>query len=138
MDLKQFVSTTLTQIVEGVEDAMISIAQMGNNAQVNPTIVNASDEKKITPASAVEFDVALTVTDEGKQSAGTKAGASVGILSVVSFRGSGSVENGETTTKASQNVSRVKFTVMLSQPGDVSEWAPQTYASPRGTNAWSA
>jgi hypothetical protein len=109
MDLKDFVSQTLIQIVEGVKEAE-SIVHI-DGAIVNPPF--AGDAKNIPRsgvyhtgmgglAQLVEFDAALTVTDETE----TKGG--IGIFGgVVNLGSSGESAN------TNVSVSRVKFLVPL-------------------------
>jgi hypothetical protein len=67
MDLKTFVTQSLTQIVEGLSAAQKQIAEMDVGAAVNPGVVDASAERKIGKASAVEFDVAVVASDESSE-----------------------------------------------------------------------
>ena len=109
MDLKEFVSETLQQIVSGVEDAQ---NKLGNSGQVNPKIWMAQREQaakhKILESSSgqwihlVNFDVAVTVT-EGK---GTKGGIGLVIGPVtLGSAGESKVE--------SASVSRIQFEVPI-------------------------
>ena len=112
MDLKSFVSQTLIQIVEGVNEAHSAVKAKG--ASVNPSF--AGDVKNLPKsgfyhigsgqlAQCVEFDVALTVSE------GTDTKGGIGVFSGVINLGS----SGQSTNE-SVSVSRVKFTVPLGLP----------------------
>jgi hypothetical protein len=111
MDLKEFVSQTLSQIIDGVTDAQDSVS--GKGGAINPHLhatheqlgkqgfLNTSEGL----AQIVEFDVALTVTE----GTGTKGG--IGMLA-------GAVNLGSSGESSAQNssVSRVRFSVPLRLP----------------------
>jgi len=122
MDLKTFVTETLVQIVAGVSDAAGQIAQLGTNAQVNPHVTSTSYETG--PARAVEFDVAITVSDESQSAGSSKAGGSLGILSVVGVKASAEIGENSGSTQRNEAVSRVKFSVQLSQPSNITRVNP--------------
>lgn len=115
MDLKNFVAETLVQIVEGVADAQKRIEALGVGAAVNAQYVHPGSRRIATPRP-VEFDVAVTVTDETASKAGV--GASAGFLSVVSARVDGKSETSDTVRN--EAVSRIQFSVNISQPADLS------------------
>jgi len=111
VDLKEFVSETLLQIVNGVADAQIQATTAG--ARVNPRLVGGQTHaaglgflaSSHGPAQIVQFDVALTV----KEGSGTKGGIGI-VAGIVSLGSSGqsSAEN--------SSISRVKFNVPLTLP----------------------
>lgn len=112
MDLKEFVSSVLTQIVDGVREA-----QSGRGIEsglINPNLFasqGALHEKGHLVSrhgqlvQNVEFDVALTV-NEGTQ---TKGGIGV-------FVGTVGLGSQGQSDKSASSVSRVKFSVPLSLP----------------------
>lgn len=113
MDLEQFVSTALTQIVRGVLSAQEKLKD--TRAYVNPglgtlppshgmsTVINA--DGSLQHLRDVEFDVALTVGD--KQ--GADGGAGIKVFGAqLGATGSVAYEN--------SSVSRVKFVVPLALP----------------------
>jgi hypothetical protein len=112
MDLKEFVSTVLTQIVEGVREA-----QSGRSAEsglINPRLSASQgvlqDKGHLVSRHGqllhnVEFDVALVV-NEGTQ---TKGGIGIFVGAV----GLGSQGQSE---KSNSTVSRVRFLVPLTLP----------------------
>src|SRR5689334_13522410 len=81
MDLKDFVSQTLCQIIEGVKDAQSKASEHGGN--INPRFARGSPERFSDHglmhlhsggfAQFVQFDVALTATS----GTGTKGGVGV-------------------------------------------------------------
>lgn len=121
MNLKDFVAETLVQIVEGVADAQKRVHELDVGAAVNPNRIPVS-AKKLTQATPVQFDVAVTVLGESATKAG--AGASAGFLSVISARVDAQVE--DSATIKNEAVSRVQFSVSLSQPGDITTYNPTT------------
>lgn len=124
MDLKTFVTETLTQVVAGIADAKEQIAASGTGAQINPFWKSSESSKEAGRATPVEFDVAITVMSEGEETAGGKASGKVGFLSVVSasFSAEGAAEAKE--GRRNESTSRVKFSVMLAQPSDANVSQP--------------
>lgn len=113
MNLKEFVSEALVQIIEGVIDAHDRTKQFG--AIVNP-IISGSQEHGAKhgfvastdgAAQMVHFDVAL----EAKEGTGTKGG--IGVVTGIFSLGSSGQSNAENST-----VSRVKFGVPIVLPRD--------------------
>lgn len=94
MDIKEFVSETIRQIIEGVKDAQEFASKKG--AVVAPH----HDYQK-----TVEYDVAVTAV-EGKE-AGAKAG-----ISVWSIGAGGNMKTESTNT----TVSRIKFSIPIELP----------------------
>jgi hypothetical protein len=119
MDLKSFVAETLVQIIEGVADAQKRIHALGVGAAVNPNHIPVGAER-LTKASPVQFDVAVTVSDESASKSGV--GASAGFLSVISAKVDAKAE--ETDAIRNEAVSRIQFTVSLAQPGDITTYNP--------------
>lgn len=114
MDLKSFVAETLVQIVEGVADAQKRIAELNVGAAVNAQYVHPGSRQIANPRP-VEFDVAVTVSDESAAKAGL--GASAGFLSVISAKIDGKAETSDTLRN--EAVSRIQFSVNISQPADL-------------------
>jgi hypothetical protein len=113
VDLKDFVSATLTQIVTGVAEAQNAVRDAGGC--VNPAIVAAINRESYIGSHghgehvyAVAFDVAVTVAE----STGTNAGAKLQIASLLSLGAGGESRD------ASSSTSRVKFNVPLALPVD--------------------
>lgn len=114
MNLKDFVSETLTQIIEGVKDAQEKARKY--NGRVNPdiwrtpdnlskeNIVETSDGKLV---QIIDFNIALTVLKEDDNKTGV--GIFVGGLGIGTQNHSNS-ENG--------SVSNVKFKVPITLPED--------------------
>lgn len=111
MDLRDFVSETLTQIVDGVKSSQDKAIESG--AMVNPKLSTSWEQAgkhgflKIGDgyAQIVQFDVALSVTE----GTGTKGG--IGVFAGAINLGSSGQSNNENSS-----VSRVKFCVPLSLP----------------------
>lgn len=121
MDLKSFVAETLVQIVEGVADAQVRIRELGVGAAVNPDRIPDNAKLKVGSPSPVQFDVAVTVTDESASRTG--AGASAGFLSVVSAKVDAKAEASDMLKN--EAVSRIQFTVNVAQPGDLTTYSTQ-------------
>ncbi len=114
VDLRTFVAETISQIIEGVEEAR---ARATGGAVVNPPLVHLDSAtlgkqglllatgRSHEAAQLVQFDVAVTAT-EGK---GTKAGVGV-VLGVLSL-GAGGQSQAETSA-----ANRVKFCVPITLP----------------------
>ena len=113
MELQEFISQTLRQIIDGVRDAQTHALQHG--ARVNPQVsaarVHAAkgneiwDEQSRTVGREVQFDVAIS-TSEGAASKGG-AGLFVGPLAL------GARGESESTDTSS---SRIKFSVPVVLP----------------------
>lgn len=111
MDLQEFVSQTIVQIVKGAAEARESVGEF--NAAVNPE-TSATQEQLgkqgflYAPdgiVQVVQFDVALTVVE----GTGTKGG--IGVFSGAINLGSSGQSNNETSS-----VSHVKFSIPLRLP----------------------
>ena len=111
MELKDFVSQTLAQIIEGVKDAAAIAEPMG--AQVNPYINSPPAELERqgmlytegNAAQVVKFDVAVTVTE------GTGTKGAIGVFAGVVSLGSAGQSQSENTS-----VSRIQFSVPVVLP----------------------
>ena len=129
MDLKTFVSETLTQIVAGVADAKREIEEMAVGAAVNPAFVTGSSEHG--PPSDVEFDVAVTVVSTERTGERHEAsGSAGGVLAVVGLKVSGKLDGEDVKEDRREGVSRVKFSVKLAQPANIRKQAE--HRIPRG------
>ncbi|MFA5206640.1 MAG: hypothetical protein WC708_19750 [Lentisphaeria bacterium] len=110
MELKDFVSQTLSQIIEGIEDAQLN---KGTTAKINPSGLRMGEKihsmffdfNTHTIIANIEFDVAVT-TEEAK---GTKGG--IGVLVGAITLGA----QGQSDTK-NTSLSRIKFSVPVSFP----------------------
>jgi hypothetical protein len=109
MELKDFISDTIYQIVSGLADAQSRIADL-NNASINPDSMKWTDAENMSQGRRIkdiEFDVAVSVETSG--SAGAKL--SVPVI--------GALVGGklEASTNSSNNcISRVKFSVPVRWP----------------------
>jgi hypothetical protein len=110
VDLKTFVTETIAEIVEGVQEAQARVADTG--ALVNPSLANEDGAAKAglinawgAYAQMVKFDVALTATE----GTGTKGGIGV-VVGGITLGSSG-----QSKTESSA-VSRVQFVVPITLP----------------------
>ena len=111
MDLKEFVSETIVQIVSGVVDAQQKTTELG--AKVSPKLTGGANygvqhgflAAEGGATQVVQFDVALTA----KEGTGTKGG--IGIVAGIVSLGSSGQSNEENAS-----VSRVKFSVPVTLP----------------------
>ncbi len=106
MELKEFITSTLKQIIQGVADAQ-SFARE-NHSRVNPSHRNPSGYKSEGTSyhtETIEFDVAVTTT-EGTDTSG-KISIATGILNL----GSGGASSAE-----KQSINRIKFSVPVELP----------------------
>ena len=108
MELREFVSSALIQILGGVQDAQKAAAEHGG--QVNPAFSGTLGSRGLVKGRGnflmqeVEFDVAVTVSEQS----GEKVGG--GLRVVFGF---GAKLEGQ---ESSSQVSRIKFTVPLGLP----------------------
>jgi hypothetical protein len=111
MELKEFVTQTLGQIVSGVKDAQADALALGGevNPHLNTTHTELGKQGFLWAggryAQVVHFDVALTVTE----GTGTKGG--IGVFTGAINLGSAGQSKSENTS-----VSHVKFSVPLVLP----------------------
>lgn len=110
MELKEFVSESLTQIISGIQDAQDKSKETGG--QVVPSIIynhhqgiDIISHIDFDPVALVKFDVSVTTNDVSN----TKAG---GGLFIAAF-GAGA----QTGTESSNNqLSRLQFTIPVALP----------------------
>ena len=112
MELREFVSQALANVVQGVSDAQSALGK--NGKYINPELSTAQgsleDQGRLVSiqgqlVQTVEFDVAVTVTS----GTGTKGG--IGVVAGVFALGSQGQSTSENTA-----VSRLKFTVPVTLP----------------------
>lgn len=111
MELKEFITQTLNNIVDGIADAQAHALE--KQAMINPSCTVRSEETIVYhtvmgPAftvQVIEFDIAVTVTDEDKSKGG------IGVLSAVLNVG----VQGE-ANKINNETSRVKFSIPVVFP----------------------
>jgi hypothetical protein len=105
MNLQEFVSESLKQILSGVAEARIEYPE-----SVSPNISRADDAPKMltayghiySPVTMIDFDVAVTV--QSKTEAGVKGGL---------FIVSAGIGSNASTASEHQTVSRLKFSIPL-------------------------
>jgi len=112
MELKDFISETLIHIVDGVKEAQKHAKE--NDAKINPINLQLqksgnkpiySDGRGINFAQVIDFDVALTVTDEKKGKSGV--GVFVGPIGI-----GGQIQS----DKINSSISRISFSVPVFLP----------------------
>ena len=110
MDLKDFIKSTLTQIVQAVEESNEALKE--SDAEINPTVWSEHGGLRIykgkdakTFAEMIEFDVAVTAREEK----GNTGGAAVTIAAI--GLGTKRTSENENTT-----VSRIKFKIPVLLP----------------------
>jgi len=115
MELKDFVKETLSQISEGIQESLAPVRNAGG--YVNPaTRINtkSTDSSHFASMDAgrnvflVDFDVAVTVTEE----TGTNAKAKLSVASLVDLSAGGNSGN------VSSSTNRISFKVPLAMPVD--------------------
>lgn len=99
MELKEFISKTLKQIVDGVIDAQDYVKNGKSNAVISP-------RNSFSTTPFIDFDIAVT-SDESES---TTAGAGITVVSI--FKAKGEMETGN----REQNISRVRFKVPIRLP----------------------
>lgn len=120
MELKDFVSDSITQIMEGVKEAQQKGKELGGsvvpfsyNVQGNRTILDSTNQRLI---STLSFDVAVTATET------TDKGARGGIK-VMSIQLGGEANNNVT----SGSTSRLCFEIPIILPGDHEQGNPHPH-----------
>ena len=110
MELKDFISETLSQLVDGILDAQKKVQPSG--ARIAPSTRNNLDHKSIIgrtndklPVTAVDFEVLLDI----QKGTGTKG--RVGVVAGIFNLGS----QGE-SSKNSTTTNKIKFTVPVALP----------------------
>lgn len=113
MDLKDFISQSLTQIMAGVKEAHSNIK--GSGGWINPDIRHSKSLPIVGmkgTAHMVEFDVAVTVNEDSKVKGGT--GIFVGAVGLGLRSDIGSSDS---------VMSRIKFNIPVAYPRMVQEKA---------------
>jgi len=107
MNLKDFISDTLTQIAEGVVQAQQTTKDTG--AMINPAVGRESQEVRVkgsfSSLQTVEFDIGLALIEDKNSKGGL--GIVSGIFNVGGATGSESSEHEQ---------ARVKFSVPMTLP----------------------
>jgi hypothetical protein len=119
VDLRTFVSETLTQIAEGVADAQKRMRDSHIAAAVNPSYRMSTSQRDYADATPVEFDVAVVVSEENAEASGGKVGGSVGVIAVITAKTSAEIESKSTGTHRNETASRIRFAVQLAQPAEI-------------------
>jgi len=115
MELDIYISETLKSIIKGINDTQIFARE--NDARINPRLGNwdkdkclqtyKGNEEGIIPISVIDFDIAITVSNENEK------GGKVGI-NVFSANVSGKVANKD----INETYSRIKFSLNIALPTD--------------------
>ncbi|MEE9131239.1 MAG: hypothetical protein V3T84_14560 [Phycisphaerales bacterium] len=111
MELQEFITESLTQILTGVKAAEERAGEHGG--VINPRVRSPGGDKRpvivsgtgLRPAETVHFDVAVTVVE------GTQAKAGIGVVAGVFGIGA----KGSSTAESS-SISRLKFSVPIAFP----------------------
>ncbi len=110
MELKYFISETLSQLVEGVTDAQSKVHKFGG--RVSPWVPSSFDPKKVygrtndgMPVIFVDFDVSI----EAQEGTGTKAG--IGVVTGMFNLGS----SGE-SQESKQSSNKIGFSIPVALP----------------------
>lgn len=106
IELRQFVSDTIIQIINGVTDAQKHTEKSA--ASVNPRKYKSASSQMIKETQLIEFNVAVSVI-EGDE---TKGG--IGVISSILMVGAQ-----HTTGSESSTLSHIKFSVPISFPEQV-------------------
>lgn len=110
MELKDFISETITQLIEGIVDAQSRVDSKGG--RVCPYTANKLEHKYVVakttdklPVVAVDFDVLVTASE------GTGTKGKIGVVAGMFTLGS----QGE-SKHSNQSASRIKFMVPVALP----------------------
>ncbi|MEK6482379.1 hypothetical protein WJR50_32890 [Catalinimonas sp. 4WD22] len=110
MELKEFVSETLQQILKGVEDAQQNIEASPGLSSRGAKVVGSASDRHLY--QFVEFDIGVLVDESSKEASSGKAG--IKVLEVINI--GGGVSDEATTSTKTQN--RIKFKVSLKLPSN--------------------
>ncbi len=120
MELREFVAMAITDITNGLADAQEAIKDVGGT--INPIGIKApgvyvgdSDSENEVQVQRIEFDVAVTTTQDET----TKGG--IGVMGVVSFGAS------KSDNISASHVTNIKFSVPIVFPA----YLPNVYANPQ-------
>ncbi len=113
MELKYFISETLSQIIDGVIDAQEKVQQSGaSGGRISPHVRSISESASLygrtndkLPVILVDFDVSV----EAKEESGTKGG--IGVVSGIFNLGS----SGESKENR-QSSNNIKFSIPVALP----------------------
>jgi hypothetical protein len=111
MELQEFVSETLKEIIAGVKEAQVyardngAVANPGTSRHVPPGMYERGSSQDLSPIEKVEFDVAVTSTDASE----TQAGAGI----FVAAFGIGVKDKSDTSNSS---ISRIRFSVPIVLP----------------------
>jgi predicted ATP-dependent Lon-type protease len=111
MELKEFITETLMQIAEGIEQAQRRLKDKSSEAIINTNMTETDVGHVVTggrrrPVEFVEFDVAI-LANEGTE---TKAGIGLTVASLVKL------DAGGKSSQSKGSESRIKFRVPMSYP----------------------
>jgi len=111
VELKQFITETLVQISDGIQEAQKQLKERGSEAIVNTNMTETDVGHLVTggrrrPVEHVEFDVAI-LANEGTE---TKAGVGITVASLLKL------DAGGKSSQTSGRESRIKFKVPISYP----------------------
>jgi len=111
MELNDFVTETLVQIAEGIEQAQKNLREKNSEAIINTNMTETNSGQLVTggkrnSVEMVEFDVAILAN----QGTATKAGVGLTVASLIKLDAGGQ-SNQSTGTE-----SRIKFKIPMSYP----------------------
>lgn len=113
MELKDFIKGVISEIVNAIDESQKAL---GDKACVSPIIGSGGSSTHIkagkgyVPVSAIDFDVALTVS--ATETANSGVSGKISIFEIIKA----GAEAGDTTQMVTQNVSRVKFQIPVAYP----------------------
>ena len=114
MELREFVSATISDICNGIVDAQNKVKDIG--ACIAPGMAKDSivrDPNNAYTPQFLDFDIAVTITENSNNSSGHNAGANISVLGIcLSING----KNIDTKELSAIHVSRIKFSVPVLYP----------------------
>jgi hypothetical protein len=111
MELKEFITETLVQIAEGIEEAQAKLQDKNSEAIINTSMTETDSGQLVTggrrkAVEMVEFDVAILAN----QGTATNAGVGLTVASLLKL------EAGGKSNESKGTESRIKFKVPMSYP----------------------
>ncbi len=112
MELKTFVTNTLTQIIEGVKEAIAIVGEDDGSGCINP------EGTKDLSNRVISFDVGVTVEEiQGSTKDGTREiGGKIQIAQIFSIGHKRNTSTTEETHDKNQSVCRIQFEVPIRLP----------------------
>lgn len=112
MELKEFITATLVEIQQGVQDAIYECEQLKLKGVINPIYSadgNISSQHISSHRQNVDFDIAVTTENSSSSQQDGKVKGGIKVLS-------GSIDKSDTEKESDSKSSRIKFSIPIIPP----------------------